>query len=259
MSQHNEEQETNVADEIFSTIVQLNRERVQLEQEQKFFDAGRIKDQLKRLGEEYIKVSLFALREKQKFEKEGLEQEYEKEVQELAHTWEERLATNEENIQSFLQQTQERQREELINFENELKQKMPQQGRFTPEILNLEYQVAQLVKDQRYNEAGVLQKRLDVLRNECINKINNSTEGKMRHLIENAIKRHENEQVALEKRLNSEREELFKMREKDFERVNSKFKVFREKLDNNHNADFIKEEKRLKSFNPSSNYLANLA
>jgi len=259
MSQHNEEQETNVADEIFSTIVQLNKERLQLEQDQRFFDAGRIKDQLKRLGEEYVKVSLYGLREKQRFEKEGLEQEYEKEIEELVHTWEERLAKNEEDIQNLLQTTQERQREELIRFENDLKQNIPQQGRFSPEILNLEYQVAQLVKDQRYNEAGVLQKRLDVLKNECINKINNKTEGKMRNLIENAIKRHENELVAIEKRLNSEREELFKIREKDFERVNSKFKVFREKLDNNHNADFIKEEKRLKSFNPSSNYLAHLA
>jgi len=259
MSQHNEEQETNVADEIFGTIIQLNKERVDLEREQKFFDAGRIKDQLKRLGEEYVKVSLYSLKERQRMEKEGLESEYEKELEELARTWDERLAKNEEELRNFLEGTRERQAEEMIRFEAEIKQNMPQQGRFSPEILNLEYQVEKLVKDQRYNEAGNLQKRLDQLKNDCINKINSKTEDKIRNLLENMNKRHENELIALEKRLNSDRDELLKMREKDFEKVHSKFRVFREKLDNNHNADFIKEEKKLKTFNPSSNYLANLA
>ena len=76
--------------------------------------------------------------------------------------------------------------------------------------------------------------------------------------MESFNKKHENELVAIEKRLNSDREELLRMREKDFEKVHSKFRVFREKLDNNHNADFIREEKKLKTFNPSANYLATL-
>ncbi len=248
-----------MADEIFGTIVQLNKERVELEREQKFFDAGRIKDQLKRLGEEFVKVSLYSLKERQRTEKEGLESEYEKELEELAQTWDERLAKNEEELHNFLEGTRERQAEEVGRFEADVKQSIPQQGRFSPEILNLEYQIEKLVKDQRYNEAGILQKRLDQLKNDCLNKINTKTEEKIRNLIENMNKRHENELTALEKRLNSDRDELLKMREKDFEKAHSKFRVFREKLENNHTADFIKEEKKLKTFNPSSNYLANLA
>jgi hypothetical protein len=259
MSQHNEEQETNVVDEIFGTIVQLNKERVVLEREQKFFDAGRIKDQLKRLGEEYVKVSLYSLKERQRMEKEGLESEYEKELNELAQTWDTRLAENEEELRNNLETIRQHQVEEFNRFEEEVKQNMPQQGRFSPEILNLEYQIEKLVKDQRYNEAGNLQKRLDMLKNNCINKINSKTEDKIRNLLENVNKKHENELIALEKRQNSERDELLKMREKEFEKVHSKFRVFREKLDNNHNSDFIREEKKLKTFNPSSNYLANLA
>jgi hypothetical protein len=259
MSEHNEEQEANVSDEIFGTIIQLNKERLDLEREQKFFEAGRIKDQLKRLGEEYVKVYLYSLKEKQRTEKEGLEAEYEKELEELAQVWDEKLGTNEEELRNFLEGTQERHREEIGQFENDLKQNIPQQGRFSPEILNLEYQIEMLVKDQRYNEAGNLQKRLDVLKNDCINKINNKTEEKIKNLLENMSKRHENELIAIEKRLNSDREELLKAREKEFEKVHSKFRVFREKLDNNHNGDFIKEEKRLRTFKPSSNNLANLA
>ena len=109
MSQHNEEQETNVTDEIFNTIIQLNKERLELEREQKFFDAGRMKEQLQRLGEEYVKVSLYSLKERQRLEKQGLEAEYEKELEEQAHTWDERLSKNDEEIRGFLEATQERQ------------------------------------------------------------------------------------------------------------------------------------------------------
>lgn len=90
-----------------------------------------------------------------------------------------------------------------------------------------------------------------------MNKISDKTDGKIRNLLETMVKRHENELLVIEKRLNSDREELLKMREKDFEMIHSKFRIFREKLETNHNADYIKEEKRLKSFNPSANYLAN--
>ena len=259
MSQHNEEPESNVADEIFNTIIQLNRERLELEREQKFFDAGRTKEQLKRLGEEYVKVSLYSLKERQRLEKEGLEAEYEKELEEQARVWDERLAKNDAELRGFLEATQERQRDELLRFEGDLRQNLPQQGRFSPEVLNLQYQVEQLVKDQRYNEAGFLQRRLDVLKNECLARMGQKTEDKIRNLVEHKGRRHENELVAIEKRLNSDREELLKMREKDFERIHSKFRVFREKLDNNHSIDFVREEKRLRSFNPSSNNLASLA
>ena len=257
--QERQEQEHSVTNEIFSTIVQLNRERLEFEREQKFFEAGRIKDQLKKLGSEYAKVSLYTLRERHRQEKEGLEAEYEKELDELSKTWEERLQKNEEEIRNFMEATQERQREELGRFEGDLKQNIPQQGRMSSEILNLEYQIEMLVKDQRYTEAGQLQKKLEGLRNNCMIKINTKTEEKVRNLLENMVKRQENEFIAIEKRLNSDREELLKMREKDFEKIHSKFRVFREKLENNHNAEFIREEKKMKGFNPSSNHLANLA
>ena len=171
----------------------------------------------------------------------------------------ERLAKNDAELRGFLEATQERQRDELLRFEGDLRQNLPQQGRFSPEVLNLQYQVEQLVKDQRYNEAGFLQRRLDVLKNECLVRMGQKTEDKIRNLVEHVGRRHENELVAIEKRLNSDREELLKMREKDFERIHSKFRVFREKLDNNHSIDFVREEKRLRSFNPSSNNLASLA
>jgi len=257
MSQH-QDQENNIADEIFHSIIQLNKERLTLEGEQKFFEAGKIKDQLKLLGQEYVKVSIYSLRERQRQEREGLEMEYEKELENLAQVWDKRLAENDEEIRGALEEIRNRQTEDLNHLQNDLRQNIPQQGRMSSEVLNLEFQIEKLVKDQRYTEAGHLKKRLDVLRNGCIDKINMKTEDKIRNILENSIKRHETELVVIEKRLNSDRDSLLKQREKEFERIHSKFKVFREKLENNHTSDFIREEKKLKNFNPSSNNLAFL-
>ena len=249
--------EQQVGDEIFKTIIQLNKDRVEYEKQNRFFDAAKVKDKLTLLGEEFVRMSLYSLREKQKEEKQSLEEEYERELNELNEIWEERLFKNEEEIKSFLTETQNRQKEELLKFENDFSQNIQHQGRFTPEILNMEYQVQMLVRNQRYTEAGNLLKRLEDQKNICLNKINDKTDEKIRIMLENVVKRHENELLVIEKRLNADREELLKMREKDFELVHSKFKIFRDKLENNHNSDFNKEEKRLKSFNPSANYLVN--
>ena len=149
MSEQNEELEVTPTDELFSSIVHLNKERLQLDQEKRFFEAGLIKDQLKRIGEQYVNTSLYSLRERQQLEKQGLEQEYQKEIEELTHIWAQRIVQNEEEIAKVLQAAHEGQKDQIVSIENSLRQNMPQQVRFPPKVLNLEYQVAQLAKDQQ--------------------------------------------------------------------------------------------------------------
>lgn len=248
--------EETVVDQIFNRIVQLNRERLELEKEHNFLEAGRLKDHINALGEEYKNAVLYHIRERQKQEKESLEQQYEEELRELSSNWDKRLEENEEDIKQTMIAIQEKQNDELQKYEEELKQNMPLVGRMTPEVINFEYQIEKLVKDQRYTEAAHLQKKLDKLRNEVGNKINQKTEDKIKLLLENLIKKHENELIAVEARLNADRDNLLLAREKDFDNFHAKFKIFREKLDKNHVNEFNREEKALKGFKASSNHLA---
>ena len=78
----------------------------------------------------------------------------------------------------------------------------------------------------------------------------------IRSRLEAINKRQENEIAVLEKRIAANRENLFKTKDAEFDQLNSRFRVYREKLDNNHINEFIREEKRLKSFNPCANSLA---
>ena len=55
--------------------------------------------------------------------------------------------------------------------------------------------------------------------------------------------------------MNSQRDELYLRRNKELEKINSKFTVFREKLESNHKTEMHMKRKELKNFNASSNIL----
>jgi hypothetical protein len=251
-------EEPDVPQQIMNTIIQLNHERVEQEKNHNFIEAARIKEQLDQLGMEYQEAYIFNLRQRQQSELEGLENQYESEMSELAELWDKRLEENEEEIRGTMMAVQEQQSEEVEKYREELSQNMPMNGKMSPSVLNLEFQIEKMVRKQRYHEAALLQKRLEKERGVCMEKIGKDTEEKMRNLLENFIKRHETELHAVEVRLNSERDELLTMREKDFENLNNKFKVYREKLESNHNTEINREEKNLRSFNPSSNFLLEI-
>jgi ElaB/YqjD/DUF883 family membrane-anchored ribosome-binding protein len=252
------DQEGSMMQEIYKSIVQLNRERLECEKTYQFVEAGKIKDHLTKLGEEYVRVSLHLLREKQQSEKDGLESEYEKEIDNLNGKWEERLQKHEEETQHQYEEIRERQQQEMEQLQEHLQKSAPTQIKMSPEILNLEYQISVLVKDQRYNEAAIVQKKLAKLKDKAVEKGHGAIDESLRNKLEAANKKRENELIAIEKRLNSLRDQLFREKDSEFDQLNSRFKVYREKLENNHVNEFIKEEKRLKGFNPYSKAFAEM-
>jgi hypothetical protein len=244
------DQETSMIQEIYKSIIQLNKERVECEKNYQFSEAGKIKNHLMKLGDEYVRVSLHLLREKQQSEKEGLENEYEKEIENLNSKWDAELQKNEEETKIQYEEIQQKQQLEMDNLQEMLKKSAPTQIKMSPEVLNLEYQISVLVKDQRYNEAAVVQKKLEKMRDVCVQKGHDSLDDTIRNKLEAANKKQENELIAIEKRITTNRESLLKAKEFEYEQLNSKFKVYREKLETNHVNEFTKEEKVLKAFNP---------
>ncbi len=238
--------------EIYKSIIQLNKERIECEKSYQFVEAGKIKDHLSKLGDEYVRVSLHMLREKQQSEKDGLESEYEKELDGLNNKWEERLQKNDEEANKQYEEVKEKQQKEMMDLQENLQKNAPTQIKMTPEILNLEYQISVLVKDQRYNEAAVVQKKLEKLKEQALRKGHGALDDSFRNKLEAANKRQENELIAIEKRINSNRDALIKEKDLEFDQLNSRFRVYREKLENNHVNEYIKEEKKLKTFNPHS-------
>ena len=255
-NEQEQEQEGSMIQEIFKNIVQLNKERLECERNYQFVEAGRIKDNLKKLGEEYIRVNMEMMREKQRNERESLEAEYEKDVDASNTKWDAEIAKGDEDSENQYNEITQRQQQELTEVQEKLKKIEEKEIKMSPEILNLQHQIQGLVKDQRYNEAAILQKKLEKSRDICVQKNQFSMDESIRNKLETVHRKHENEIMAIEKRINANREAMYKAKELEFEQLNSRFKVYREKLENNHANELIKEEKRMKSFNPCSNNLA---
>merc|ERR1712045_504241 len=100
--------------------------------------------------------------------------------------------------------------EKLEAYQTKLDEEMPKVGKMSPEVLNLEYQIERLVKDQRYKEAATLQKKVEALREKCLNKIDNATTSKKNHKVEYFLQKQEYEMQALCKKIDTGREELVK-------------------------------------------------
>lgn len=254
-TEEEDEEEKSRLDQLMDYILNLNQERINCEQQNDFISAGRIKEQLEEIGEEYKQTALISIRDRQQQEKESLEKQYEKEIEDKTRNWDYKLQDNENKIQEMMENILQNQEEERNKYENDLRQHINSVGKATPKILNIEYQIQKCVKKQRYNEAAIMQKKLEKLYMAFHSKNNAKYNEKIRNLMDNLLKKQEKERINIEQKLNSQRNELFAIRESEFEKIHSKFNVFRDKLEANHNNEFLQQQKALKNFNPCSNYL----
>merc|ERR1712150_259105 len=143
--------------------------------------------------------------------------------------------------------------ENLELYQTKLEEQMPKVGKMSPEVLNLEYQIERLVKNQRYTEAHALQKKVEALRQKCSAKIDNQTFERRNHKIDHFLQKQDYEMQALCKKIDTGREELVKAKEKDYQKLVSKYRVLRENLDDSQILEYQKHLRTLKMFKPSSN------
>lgn len=96
-------------------------------------------------------------------EKEKIEADYKEEMTKFENFWEEKIKGFQDQAQQMLEQARERQQEALGQEQTKLKENMPKLDRMPPEVLNVEFQINKLAKEQRYTEAHNLKKKLEKL------------------------------------------------------------------------------------------------
>jgi hypothetical protein len=138
----------------------LNQQRVELENEGNYLEAAKVKDKLHKLGEEFERRKLIELRQKHHQEKDQLEMDFQKELDSCNQFWNNKIDQYKLQSQQLEEQLMGKHTDKLMAYEEALRQNMPKVGKMTPEVLNLEFQISCLVKEQRYREADTLQKKL---------------------------------------------------------------------------------------------------
>lgn len=182
-------------------------------------------------------------------------EQFETEYKQCQTYWEEKLQAYGDSLKELEDEIKSNQDSEIENFHEEMKNSTPKLNRPNSQIINLKFQIEKLVKYQNYIEAANLKKKLKKLeqKNEEVKKKIELDKRENQFL--KLRKKHENELLALEKRINIGKEEMIKSREKDFMEIHLKFKVLKEKQEKHQKQEMIAEEKRLKGFKPTSKYL----
>ena len=122
-----------------------------------------IKEQIHSLGERFYKTKLMALKQNHQMQKDALENEFQKELNECNEFWEKKIENYNESSQVLQDELGQKHEEKLRQYEESLDDSMPQIPKFSPEVLNLNFQIAQLVRGQRYKEAHALQRKAEDL------------------------------------------------------------------------------------------------
>jgi hypothetical protein len=182
-------------------------------------------------------------------------EQFEIEYKKCQEYWEQKLQKYGDSLKELEDEIRTVQESEIQEFDSNIKNSNPKLNRPSSEIINLRFQIEKLVKAQNYIQAANLKKKLKKLeeKNEDIRRKKEIEKTKNKFLT--IRKKHENELMALEKRINIGKEEMIKSREKDFMEIHLKFKVLKEKQETQQKQEMIAEEKRLKGFKPTSKYL----
>jgi len=123
--------------------------------------ASKIKEKLQKLGEEFERRKLIELRQNHQIEKENLEADFQRELSNCNDFWNKKIEQYKTQSQTLEEQLIARHSEKIVKHEEELRDRVPGHGKFSPEVLNIEYQIRCLVKEQRYKEADALQRKLE--------------------------------------------------------------------------------------------------
>lgn len=122
-----------------------------------------MKERLEKLGQDFERRKLLDLQAKHIQEKEKIEADYKEEMTKFESFWEEKIKGFQDQAQQMLEQARERQQEALGAEQTKLKENTPKLDRYPPEVLNVEFQINKLAKEQRYTEAHNLKKKLEKL------------------------------------------------------------------------------------------------
>jgi len=109
------------------------------------------------------KKKLNYIKQNHQEQKDQLENEFQKELNECNEFWEKKIEDYNESSNNLQSELAEKHQARLEKYEETLNESMPDEGRMTPEVLNLEFQIRMLVRDQRYKEADALQKKTGAL------------------------------------------------------------------------------------------------
>ncbi|KAJ0404158.1 hypothetical protein P43SY_008716 [Pythium insidiosum] len=217
----------------------LEEHRKNCERQGKYVEADTAKNRLEELKVHEENRRREAMRSRQIAERLGVEEAHMLEFQQFNKVWDRKMEEYEQNVDELAGSLRERHKTELLEFQKRLLEKQPK-PKFSKDLLNLRRIEEHLARQKDYNEAHKIKLKADALEAWELEKWKSC---KQQEMLQREVKfkqRQKQDLDALQKRIQSGREEQKKQRQVDLERLLQRYQNVKAELQQQHNLERIR-------------------
>uniref|UniRef100_A0A7S2SB13 Uncharacterized protein n=1 Tax=Rhizochromulina marina TaxID=1034831 RepID=A0A7S2SB13_9STRA len=220
----------------------LEEHRKNCERQGKYVEAEIAKNRLEELKLHEENRRKEAMRSRQLAERLGVEEAHMLEYQQFNMDWDRKMGEYETHANELVEAMRERHKAELREFQESLLQKQ-QRPKFSRELLNLRRIQEHLAKQKDYTEAHKIKLKCDALEAWELEKWKNQKQQEMFQREAKFKHQKQQELIALQKRIQTGREEQKKQRELDLERLLQRYRNVKNELEAQQNLERIRMER----------------
>lgn len=220
----------------------LEEHRKNCERQGKYVEAEIAKNRLEELKLHEENRRREAMRSRQIAERLGVEEAHMLEFQQFNMIWDKKMSEYEQHAEELVEAMKERHAAELRDFQRKLMSKEIK-PKFSKELLNLRRIQDTLAKQKDYAEAHKMKLKADALEAWELEKWHNQRQQDLlqKETKFKAVK--QQELIALQKRIQSGREEQKKQRHQDLERLLQRYQNVKAELEAQQNLERVRMEK----------------
>ncbi|GMH65490.1 hypothetical protein TrVE_jg3587 [Triparma verrucosa] len=224
----------------------LEEHRKNCERQGKYVEAEIAKNRLEELKLHEENRRKEAMRSRQIAERLGVEEAHMLEFQQFNMVWDKKMEAYEVHAETLVEAMKVRHTKDLKEFQRKLLQKQAR-PKFSRELLNLRNIQEHLAKAKDYTEAHKMKLKADALEAWEIEKWRNQKQQEM--FQQEAKFKHSKQQelIALQKRIQTGREEQKKRRQLDLERLLQRYQNVKSELEAQQNLERMRAAKQLQS------------
>merc|ERR1711990_1221831 len=221
----------------------LEDHRIECENEGKYVQAEIAKKRLDELRDHEENRQREAMKSRQITELLGVEEAHMMEFQQFNAIWDKKMEEFGMNAKQLVDNMRKKHASELFRFKDKLQKSMPYRPKFSKELLNSRKIQETLAKMKQYAEAHKVKLKADRLEEVELEKLRADHARKLAAQEMQFVQRQQAELGALEKRVETARNEHKIQRQQDLERLLQRYQNVKSELDAQQNIEKIRSEK----------------
>jgi len=221
----------------------LEEHRIECEKNGKYVEAEIAKKRLDELRDHEENRQREAMRSRQITERLGVEEAHMMEFQQFNAIWDKKMDEFEMNAKQLVDNMRKKHANELFRFKDKLQKNLPYRPKFSKELLNSRKIQETLAKMKNYAEAHKVKLKADHLEQAELEKLRSQHAHKLAAQEMQFAQRQEAELQALEKRIETARQEHKIQRQQDLERLLQRYQNVKSELEAQQKIERIRSEK----------------